>query len=412
MTGAAPRKPIGTAEATQRSSPHEKNIKLVRAMGGTKGYNPMPLDQHAWLMELGQNYPPLMMLWAWMCDKTIQVGHRSPYAVDERGRELRILDAVRDLKTDAGNLRRAWKVGELKGLWRRGTKDEGKRRLYLCGDVQTSEAAMKEARELYLLPEDQGEEKAKKVCTNTFPPYLANQIKKLRATERKQFLTEHQRDLEARNRAIADVTEAVRVIFEQRENSRFEQYKLRKIREQKTSAARLAEREARQKRISKILPPVSEFVQTFFAFEAKTSSTRFKTGVVQTSASLLTSETHREESQASSSVMDPETPRTTTTARSPISELAERMNWEPDAARQLVEACRAKEPTITTAEILKLAGLKQRQIAKQIQSGKIQNIVGFFISAVPKMIHTPDHDLVKREIARFGADQEMAVGQG
>src|SRR5512132_958284 len=78
---------------------------LMRAMGSTKGFDPMPPDQY--LSYQDKRYPLKIRFWAWLCAHTIRLGHRSPWAVGRKGQELHIEHAAADLDVDVANLREA-----------------------------------------------------------------------------------------------------------------------------------------------------------------------------------------------------------------------------------------------------------------------------------------------------------------
>jgi hypothetical protein len=107
----------------------DTNLALAKAMGSKRGYDPMPPDQHEWQRAEGE--PPLYRLWSWMCGHTIRQGHRSAFAVDERGKAVALKDAARELKIDLGQISNLWTLGESEGIWHR----NGGRELYLNGAV-------------------------------------------------------------------------------------------------------------------------------------------------------------------------------------------------------------------------------------------------------------------------------------
>jgi hypothetical protein len=148
MTGGAaaaagiPRKGIREGAAS-------KLTELMHAMGSAKGFDPIPPDQYLTLRD--KRYPPGQRLLWWLHSKTIRHGHRSPYAVDDQGRELWLKHAAVELDMDGGNIRREWGELEREGRVRR----EG-RRLYLNGAVT--------------LPDVLANKKRSEVCTNARQP--------------------------------------------------------------------------------------------------------------------------------------------------------------------------------------------------------------------------------------------------
>src|SRR5271165_6645048 len=147
-------------------SEYQRVKELMKELGSQSGFDPIPPDQHKWMIAWDQ--PPLQRMWAWMLGHTIHWGHRSPYAIDKgTGRELNIENAAQDLKDqngepmDLSNLYRVWRRGVERGIWRNGSTQEGSRRLYLTGKV----------------PKFSGEDEAKRiVCTDYLPSSIRKQI--------------------------------------------------------------------------------------------------------------------------------------------------------------------------------------------------------------------------------------------
>lgn len=104
-------------------SDFQTTVALMKRMGSKNGYSPIPPPHHQWQRRKGN--PPLYRIWSWLCDHTILWGHRSEYAVNKDGQELHIEHIAKDLAMDEGNVRRDWKEGVERGLWRNGTKAEG-----------------------------------------------------------------------------------------------------------------------------------------------------------------------------------------------------------------------------------------------------------------------------------------------
>jgi hypothetical protein len=274
-TTAVPKKAPESAK-----SDHTNNIDLIRRMGGTKGYDPMPPDQHAWPMKFGGTH--VQMLWSWMCANTIARGRRSPYAVDEKGHDRHIEHAAADLNLDLANARRAWRTGCDMGLWKNGNvKDcKAKRRLYFSGEVKPKSNELDE-------PEtNDGRTNGEKSLYRPFSPYIRQQILRLTSLKRRALLDRLQQEEVLQNRVIADFTEAVRTIFDQRQDTLFDQYRVKKIRINRKPDPK---REARDQRIRSLVPVVERFVQTSFAFEAKEDCTSSPDGHVQTCVSSFTS---------------------------------------------------------------------------------------------------------------------------
>lgn len=134
-----------TAPAPARAD--APNLDLMRKMGSTKGYDPMPPDQHQWQRAKGE--PLIHRIWSVLCAHTIRGREtkpgqtvRTPYATKDDGKTpFMAPDLVRELDDDRGNVRRGWIHGEQLGLWHR----DDKGRLWLNGTV--TETHFNEAKE-------------------------------------------------------------------------------------------------------------------------------------------------------------------------------------------------------------------------------------------------------------------------
>jgi len=267
------------AAATPRKGIHEgaaqsKLMELMLAMGSTKGFDPIPPEQYLTLRD--KRYPPEQRLLWWLASKTIRHGHRSPYAVDDQGKELRLKHAAGELNMERGNVRRAWRHLEADGR----VHTEG-RRLYLNGAVK--------------LPAET-KEKRSEVCTDLFPPYLMKQIKNLPPERQNELLTRYEQETAIEAKVLAEAVAAVRSIFDQRKDSILSEFGVKKIREQKRREAE-----------SQLVPVLAEFIQRSVQTRASPPvrvGTTPENGFVRTSASLLCSEEDREEKRAVEFVRD------------------------------------------------------------------------------------------------------------
>jgi hypothetical protein len=243
-------------------------------LGSKKGFDPMPPDQY--LTYQNKRYSPTLRLWAWVLAHTIRLGHRSPRCVDKSGRELTLKHASADLDMDPGGVRHAWVLLERENRVFR----DGKR-LCIRGEV--------------VLPMDyldKGEEKAQEVCTATLPPYILNQINKFTPEVRKAFIAEEETDRVLKNRLQAECVAGVRLIFDQRQDNRFQRFRLKKIRAEKRRAPA-------PEFVERVLPSLHGIVQTFLdpVRTSKKGCTEGKNGVAQTSVSLLPTEIQRKTSE-------------------------------------------------------------------------------------------------------------------
>lgn len=189
-----------------------KSDELMKELGSAKGFDPFPPDQY--LSFIDERYPATWRLWAWVLSKTIRQGHRQPYCVDAKGRELRLQHAAADLDMDVSNVYRAWRELESEGRVRR-TGEKGK--LFICGDVR--------------LPREQGEEEAKLSCTDNLPPYILLQVKKLPQARQEEFWARRKAEMDRARQLKADVMAAARCIETLLEDNLFASFGVKKIRE-------------------------------------------------------------------------------------------------------------------------------------------------------------------------------------
>jgi hypothetical protein len=409
----------------------------MKALGSKGGYfDPIPPDQHAWPMMLATN-PGINVfrLWSWMCAHTIRKGRRKGYVCDERGRPLSVEDAAVDLKMDPGVCRRAWRDGFALGLWRKGTNAADKRQLFLNAKVVPVPAGLEEEQGDQESQEEddsnteKGEEKAKLVCTDLFPPYLRLQIKRLPKAKRKNFETEYERNERLYKDVHADVTVAVRLIFDQRENTIFDKFGIKKIREEHKPKNGAAKSPVRVKLVQEFLPGLEKFVQTFEERSVQTSDGSVQTSetpVVQTvekpEKGKVTPATGKASGDGSKRAVL-ESQRTSLRGTSPSMEdsipaaaslknaaadstmdmealIIQELSVDGDAARRLVAGCRAAEKTITAPEIVALAAMKLHAAREQIRKGKIHSVTGLLIKHVPTMCTGVDLQNVRTELRR------------
>lgn len=166
---ATARKKPGSVKPTDTGA----TMRLMAEMGSEKGWDPIPPDQY--LYFLGKHEAPLQRLLALVRKLTIGRDARSPYCMDENGKEVRSAHLEKMLGMDHGNFQRALKEAVERKLIRVGSRSspsqsplDGPRahrkvdgasahphRVYLLGSVPKS-AGYKE-----------GEEKGG-VCTDSY----------------------------------------------------------------------------------------------------------------------------------------------------------------------------------------------------------------------------------------------------
>jgi hypothetical protein len=271
-----------------KSPDHGRVMELLKEIGGRDGYEPIPWDQIGWHGRASQS--PLQRMWAWLISKTLRKSHWSPYAITKRneygGEELHIEHAAKDLGMDLKNAWRTWKEGVDMGLWRNGTKDEGKRRMYICGSV----------------PQQKGEEEAKHpplkiVCTDSIPDYILLKIKEWPPEKQSQFSLEWSLRVKVRNIVLAELVKSGRTILTEEDDTLLRRWGLEKKHQEHPPQQKIAGREAR---IATVLPEVRESVLTIFELvQAQEKALyRVENDRVQTGATLLPEITTRNKKDA------------------------------------------------------------------------------------------------------------------
>ncbi len=270
--------------------------KLMKAMGA-KSFDPMPPDQHKWQGAKGE--PPVYRIWSWLCAHTIHWNgqERSAFAIDKEGHDLFVEHFTKDLEMDERNARAYWQTGKDRGLWRNGTKEEGKRRLYLCGEVKPAEPVQSADPEkgMYIPVPDQILKK-----TKDWPP-----------EKQKQFhewwnvwaLTQKQ----VSDTVLAELVGAGRSILDRSYDSALAEWGLPPNRQEHRNGKSPDEAAARQARIDSLLPTIEGYVHTITESVQSQKTTAYDEDVqAQTApATLLPSENYQREAefvQAGSSV--------------------------------------------------------------------------------------------------------------
>lgn len=143
--------------------------------------------------------------------------------------------------------------------------------------------------------------------------------------------------------------------------------------------------------------------------------------ITASSSSTTVEERTAEETTTTAPSLPPEPPPSqdrsgAATARAPLttfstmSAVAAALSIDADAAQRLVWATRKIEPSITAREIIALATVKLTQVREQIRQGKITNVVGFLIAAIPKMA-TGEPMADARKKARQDIERERREAQ-
>lgn len=239
--------------------------KLTKELGAPY-LDLIPPDQHKWQGEAGM--PPLIRIWSWLCGHTIHWNgqERSAFAIDKEGHELRLERIADDLDMDAGNVRQYWAEGVKLGLWRNGTKEEGRHRLYLCGEV-------KPVKEKLEMPDPKDkpavDEAVYTYRSKRMRPYLLAQVNAMPQDAQDSYWAEWTPRHLAADQSFAELTACHRQVTDEDDDNQFARYAVKKIREThkpkgtpEEIAAKVKEAEARRQRILALRPEVERYVRT------------------------------------------------------------------------------------------------------------------------------------------------------
>lgn len=95
----------------------------------------------------------------------------------------------------------------------------------------------------------------------------------------------------------------------------------------------------------------------------------------------------------------------------PAQDLAQKMGVDPPAAETILRDSRKAEPSVTVDELVVLATMKRDQIAGSIRHGKVTNLVGLLIKAIPNMVSGPDLNEARRRIQQQARQAQTEVEQ-
>jgi hypothetical protein len=230
--------------------------KLTKALGAPY-LDLIPPDQHKWQMDSGN--PPLHRIWSWLCAHTIHWNgqQRNAWAIDKENNDLFLEHLAKDLwGPGRGNLENArgyWNEGKARGLWRNGTKEEGRRRLYLCGEVTPvqPELAADPENSMYILVPDQILKK-----TKDWPP------EKL-AAFRTWYSGWAPTRKEVRDTAIAELVGVARSILDRDDDSALlTEWGIPANRQEHKNGKSPEEAAARQARLDAIQETIDQYVHT------------------------------------------------------------------------------------------------------------------------------------------------------
>lgn len=344
--------------------------KLMQDMGSKTGaFNPEPPDHLTW--RVNHSNSDVERCVAIVEAHCITVGHMSAWATDEQGKPL----AVRHIASIAG-----WKEQTARNVLKE-AEDQGRIRLekahrngngsgdgrgeqivkiWLCADVP-------QARERRTTGEEDH-------CVQSgLPDYVVEFIENLKPDRRETFKARYTLYLGWKDKLFADGMAALRAVDQQAEDTIFSEFGGNKKR-----IAKRRDPDSDQIRIELLKPP--EFVQSWTTPSLHT----VEKPVVQTGASLLSSDPDRDFKYSSSSVVAPGVQTDEEEGRNPIFQKLQElhpMGASLEAAQSLLKACRLKSPDVTPEEIAAICHEVMTE-RKQLRQG-VANPTGFCLTAVP-----------------------------
>lgn len=172
----AERKPIERKPPNTEGGSDGRLKRLMKEMGGSGQFTGIPPGQLEWMEPEAPHNPPLNRMWSLMIHRTCGFGYESAYAIDSYSdrSEMCLENLAKLLDMDPSNANKTWRLGVRLGLWRNGTPQEGKRRLYLCGKVNPQEIPSENSQIV--------------VCTNhNLPPYIEKIVNSWAPDRAKKF---------------------------------------------------------------------------------------------------------------------------------------------------------------------------------------------------------------------------------
>jgi hypothetical protein len=374
---------------------HQQIVNLMKQMGSRAGYNPMPPDQHRWTM--GKKRGPLYRFWGWMCDHTLSYGHRSPYAVDANGSERHIEHAAADLEMDLANTYAYWRKGINLGLWRNGTAEEGKRRMFLCGEV---------------IPKVDEDDEDERQPSNGLPPAIVAKVKEWSAETQREFWSTWAIRKTVRDTSLRELMAAAREILDRDDDEHLKTWGIQRNRQEHSPKNMPPEElQARQERIQKILPDLEKHVQTVQAFVQPQESAPYNGGYNGSApaASLLTSEKDRElpeNNNNRAAVPTPSTPPEEDRAAVVVVVLDALNTYgrtTEKAANTFIDECRRAKPACSAEEITHTV----HDLAAGINRGT-RNPIGMLLKQVPEALKTLRKPMTAGESAEQRQNRDAA----
>lgn len=346
---------------------------LMRKMGSKDGaWNPMPPEQHLTLLRPDVKMTPnAHRVVAWVIWKTVQLkrGGRTPQAHDERG-DLRLVHMASDLGwVDLSNALKYAIEAEQNGFIRR--DDNGV--FWLCANVLASGmyATTKNA-------STEEPEEADDVCTHQLPKYVSERLQQLSSENRRKFLTGWRRAEERSKAAQADAVAIIREREFEEQNRLCKELlntELQTGKKRRDPKRKLAVQLTFADDVADGAVHTSETAaENGYVQHAESTSYNVEKKAVQTSASLLTSE-NREQRESSSSIP---------AVRAALNDYG---TADDDAAKTILDACRAEAPEATPADVVRVIHAKGKQIAGR---RNVKNAIGLLLTAVPKVFMSDD----------------------
>jgi len=323
------------------------NIALAKAMGSTRGYDPIPPSQYEWQAAEGE--PPLYRMWSWFCQHTIAFGKMSPFAVRADGQAATLKDCAADLQLDLGEVSNLFKRGVQAGLWRR----KNGRELYFSGDVTAAQVIEANKRRqvectLNLSSRDL-------LIIKNWPKDMQDRFTAIWTAAQEHHRVDLARSVAERRAQHAEIDRSIRRAFP--------------LPEKRIAPANIPQPVELPQVIVEVLLSVQTTIVHSSPVERTVGEENGENVSVPAAASLCVSEVRQKALPASaSSVPDEE-----------IEYLVAALQIDADAACKLLMDCRKVTPEVTWREVLELCRMKLKQVKPK------RNATGLLLSSVPGM---------------------------
>lgn len=337
--------------------------QLMKEMGSTKGFDPIPPDQYLFFRN---DSDPEQRVLAAARATTIRQGYRRPFMADGQGRPLSLNEIAKLVGMDPRNLTNTMKSLCDKGLIRVEKKPY---RVMLCGKITHKTAKLVTDVESLTYVRTKSE---KSWTRYEIPSYSLRLIQTWPKDRQEVFFRKHKDWWERTRELELEAMTFARIISSQEEDTLFSEFGLQKKR--KTQVIPDVEKAKGNKKGTIMRQtPKNRFPRMTASLLSLEGISTEKTILRPSSSKQLESKSNNHPSKPTTKNPDPEL----------LTILEALQKYGPcdlDAAQQLLTSCRKETAGATVRAILEAVNVKSWRM-----NGRVKNKIGFLLSAVPKM---------------------------